>query len=206
MEFSRSSDKKPVLNLSDYNIYDTSNSAFNNVMTVDAYGDAAQDFATLPPWQAALASDFVTLNFDNPDVNSITATPENLFDNLDDKNYIYKVDSPAIGFMPDSSNAGPYQFGNEIIGLLSQWPGNTQDATAPLVTNLDITITGNIPNATALTSDSATGVVQANGDFTITVTVPDGTTLVTLTATLENQTSTIDVNIDADFSTSITNP
>ncbi len=81
-----------------------------------------------------------------------------------------------------------------------------EDITAPTVTNLDITITGNIPNATALTSGSATGVVQANGDFTITVTVPDGTTLVTLTATLENQTSTIDVNIDADFSTSITNP
>ncbi|MCF6235577.1 MAG: hypothetical protein L3J70_04270 [Gammaproteobacteria bacterium] len=48
----------------------------------------------------------------------------------------------------------------------------------------------------------ATGVVQANGDFT--VTVPDDATLVTLTTTLENQTSTIDVNIDADFSTSIT--
>ncbi len=78
------------------------------------------------------------------------------------------------------------------------------DITPPAVTNVDITITGNIPNATALTSGSATGVVQANGDFTITVTVPDDATLVTLTTTLENQTSTIDVNIDADFSTSIT--
>jgi len=29
--------------------------------------------------------------------------------------------------MPNGSNAGPYQFGNEIIGLLPQWPGGSID-------------------------------------------------------------------------------
>ncbi len=81
-----------------------------------------------------------------------------------------------------------------------------EDITAPAITNIDITITGNIPNATALTSGAATGTVQSNGDFTITVTVPGRTTLVTLTATRENQTSTIDINIGTNFSTSTTNP
>ncbi len=113
--------KTPVLNVSDYNIYNT----FNQMIGVDVYGAGSQFFPTLAPWQAALNTDFVSLNFDNPDVNSITEIPENLFDNLDDKNYIYKASSPAIGFMPDGSNAGPYQFGNEIIGLLSQWPGTS---------------------------------------------------------------------------------
>ncbi len=110
--------KKPVLNYSDYNVYHSSNS----IISVDAYGLSSQGFATLPPWQAALASQFVTLNFDNPDTNSITVNPADLFDNLGDKNYIYKVGSPAIDMMPDGTNAGPYQFGGETIGLLPQWP------------------------------------------------------------------------------------
>jgi len=87
---------------------------------VDAYGDAAQGFTTLPPWQAVLTSQFITLSFYNPDTNSFTETPANLFDNLDDKNYIYKTGSPAFGMMPDGSNTGPYQFINEVIVLLSQ--------------------------------------------------------------------------------------
>ena len=113
--------KKPVINNSNNNIYNT----FNTLITVDKYGMLGAGFTQLSNWQAALASQFESLNYDNPDPNSIVEIPENLFDNLDDKNYINKVDSPAIGFMPDGSNAGPYQFGNEIIGLLPQWPGNS---------------------------------------------------------------------------------
>ncbi|MCF6299534.1 MAG: hypothetical protein L3J52_00180 [Proteobacteria bacterium] len=115
--------KKPVLNISDYNIYNT----FNLIIAADNYGDGSQGFATLNPWQAALDAQFVSLNFDNPDINSITETPGILFDNLDDKNYTYKAGSPAIGMMPDGSNAGPYQLGNETIGLLPQWPGGNID-------------------------------------------------------------------------------
>ncbi len=113
--------KKPVINNSDNNIYNT----FSTLITVDKYGTLGAGFTQLSNWQTALASQFESLNYDNPDTNSITEIPEDLFDNLDDKNYMNKLGSPAIGFMPDGSNAGPYQFGNEIIGLLPQWPGNS---------------------------------------------------------------------------------
>ncbi len=113
--------KKPTLNYSDYNIYNT----FNLVISADSYGSAYQGFSALNIWQTALASQFVSLNFDNPDANSIAVNPADLFDNLDNKNYIYKAGSPAIGMMPDGTNAGPYQLGNEVIGLLPQWPAGT---------------------------------------------------------------------------------
>jgi len=113
--------KKPVLDFSNYNIYNN----FERIVGVDVYGSASQWFSTLGSWQTALNSQFASLNFDNPDANSITANPTDLFEDLDDKNYIYKAGSPAIGMMPDGSNAGPYQFGDEIIGLLPQWPGVT---------------------------------------------------------------------------------
>ena len=115
--------KQPTLNASDYNIYHD----VEWLVSVDKFGVSDQGFATLPSWQAALASQSITLNFDSPDANSITEIPENLFENLNDKNYIYKAESPAIGMMPNGSNAGPYQFGNEIIGLLLQWPGASVD-------------------------------------------------------------------------------
>ncbi|MCF6314406.1 MAG: InlB B-repeat-containing protein, partial [Verrucomicrobiales bacterium] len=136
--------KKPVLNVSDYNIYNT----FNTIVGADTYGSGSQSFSTLTPWQAALSAQFVSLNVDNPDANSITETPGNLFDNLNDKNYIYKTGSPAIGMMPDGSNAGPYQFGDEVIGLLPLWPGG-----APSLTNeLTVNTTGN-------------GTVSGAGDY-----------------------------------------
>ncbi|MCF6341076.1 MAG: hypothetical protein L3J10_10085 [Sulfurimonas sp.] len=75
------------------------------------------------------------------------------------------------------------------------------DIIAPAVKNIAITITGNIPNATALTSGLTTGTVQSNGDFIITLTVPNGTSTVMLTAIHEEQTSTLDINISAIFST-----
>lgn len=111
--------KKPVLNLSNYNIYNS----FNSLIGIDKYGSLNQGFTLLSTWQTALANQFESLNYNNPDMNSITESPANLFNNLNDKKYIYKPSSPAIGFMTDGSNAGPYQYGNETIGLLPQWPG-----------------------------------------------------------------------------------
>jgi len=45
-----------------------------------------------------------------------------LFVDLANKDYRNAPGSPAIGFMPDGSNAGPYQTGHEVIGLLPNWP------------------------------------------------------------------------------------
>jgi len=110
----------PVLNESDYNIYDSS---FRIV--ADRFSGADQGFNTLGSWQAKLASEVVSLNVDNPDTNSITANSSSLFIDLANKDYRNAPGSPALGFMPDGSNAGPYQFGNEVIGLLPNWPQYT---------------------------------------------------------------------------------
>jgi len=109
----------PVLNESDYNIYENS---FRII--ADRYSSTVptQNFNTLSAWQAKLASEIVSLNVDNPDTNSITADPSSLFIDLANKDYRNAPGSPALGFMPDGSNAGPYQTGHEIIGLLPNWP------------------------------------------------------------------------------------
>jgi len=110
--------KKAVLNEADYNIYP--DVGFNMIM--DRYSATDQRFGTLAAWQAALASGIVSLNVDNPDANSITSNPNSLFVDIANKDYRNAPNSPALGFMPDGSNAGPYQTGHEVIGLLPNWP------------------------------------------------------------------------------------
>ncbi len=113
--------KLPVLNESDYNIYDSS---FQ--IDADRYSGADQPFFTLSAWQAKLASEVMALNVDNPDGNSISQDMTGFFVDLANKDYRNVPGSPALGFMPDGSNAGPYQTGHEVIGLLPNWPMYTQ--------------------------------------------------------------------------------
>ncbi len=97
---------------SNYNIYD-----MTPLFTVDKYSSTSKNYAGLSAWQAAKKADSTTLGIDNPDANSINSSYSALFiePNID-RDYKYLALSPAIGMMPDGSNAGPYQYGSEIIG------------------------------------------------------------------------------------------
>lgn len=102
-----------VVNLvsSDYNIYDNT---FQNA--ADRYSATGVYFHTLADWKKAQDSQFVTLAMSSPDSHSITSSASVLFNNPSAAVYTHKSGSPAIGFLPDKTNAGPYQNGNEVIG------------------------------------------------------------------------------------------
>jgi len=125
-----SSDIKQVdLVYSDYNIFDDSFKA-----DVDRYSAGnAFSYTTLPSWQQALAEDHVSLDVNNPDTNSTTSTRQVLFSDPDNRDYTNAPGSPAIGMMSDGSNAGAYQTGTEIIGLLPSHPMYTGNASAGLI-------------------------------------------------------------------------
>lgn len=100
---------------SDFNIFDSS----MNII-IDRYSNATQAkyFKSLAAWNAALAKDALTLGKDHPDMNSVTAAAAELLLDPTNKAYRYRPGSIAFMLMPDGSNAGPYQQGNETIGQL----------------------------------------------------------------------------------------
>ncbi len=98
---------------SDYNIFDSS---FKII--ADRYSKvvSARYYSDLPKWQAAQDVDLLTLGVSNPDQHSTKKLYTSLFVDVDKGDYSYLPGSAAIGFMKDGSNAGPYQYGNEVIG------------------------------------------------------------------------------------------
>lgn len=109
-----SSTKYTELEFSNYNIFDPT---FRVI--VDRYSPSSKTFHSLSDWQSAKASGIFTLGIDNPDAQSIQAERARLFKNTGGADYLYSSTSPALGFMPDKTNAGPYQIGNERIGRVA---------------------------------------------------------------------------------------
>jgi len=64
----------------------------------------------------------MSLDVSNPDRDSITVNATSLFLRDVDDGYQPAVGSSAAGLLPDGSCAGPYQYGNEIVGSLPGWP------------------------------------------------------------------------------------
>jgi hypothetical protein len=108
-----------VLSESDYNLW--SGQSFY----LGSRTQGAVSYETLAQWQNAKASDHPWLAIDNPDANSIRwgtdPTYAVLYKDFANRDFTYADGSPAIGFMPDGSNAGPYQVGNEVIGCRLPW-------------------------------------------------------------------------------------
>ena len=107
---------KARLVASNYNIFDTGNP---EAFLLDGLPDTIKVYKTLDKWKAVISSETLSLSVDNPDSNSIeVADPSTLFNDITKRDYRYTDTSPAKGFMPDGTNAGPYQYGYETIGLL----------------------------------------------------------------------------------------
>ncbi len=96
---------------SNYNIFDPS-----FLTIVSQYEPGQTFFRDLPSWQAVLNGAHVNVNLSRPDLNSVTASPSALFTNPATGNVTNKAGSPALGRMPDGTNAGAYQLGTERIG------------------------------------------------------------------------------------------
>lgn len=96
---------------SDYNIFDTSLS-----INFDRFNASSGNYTSLAALQALTSASHTMLGFDNPDPNSIQSDAATLFENAGAADFTNRSGSPAIGFMPDGSNAGAYQVGSETIG------------------------------------------------------------------------------------------
>lgn len=112
--------KKANLVSSNYNIFNST----TKVIT-DRYSKtvSSKTYSSLSQWQQVRANDLITVSTNNPDANSISASYKDIFVDVAKHDYRLKANSPAKSFMPDNTNAGPYQYGNETIGLLGIWPG-----------------------------------------------------------------------------------
>ncbi|WP_198263398.1 right-handed parallel beta-helix repeat-containing protein [sulfur-oxidizing endosymbiont of Gigantopelta aegis] len=117
IDFKDETDIDAQLVASDYNVFDNT---FK--VSIDRYGISQRSFKTLTDWQAAKTIDFVALSFDFPDSNSIISSADLLFMDSVNRDYHYKNTSPAKSLLADASNAGPYQLGTELIGLLPDYP------------------------------------------------------------------------------------
>lgn len=109
-----SSVKHTLLEYSNYNIFDP-----KFQVIVDRYSPSTKTFHNFSQWQSEKASGVVSLGMNNPDAQSIQADRAVLFKDVGDVKYVYSSASPAFGFMPDNTNAGPYQKGNEQIGRVN---------------------------------------------------------------------------------------
>lgn len=109
----RTVDEAPNLIASDHNLYDSN---FQKII-MDMYAADSRQYKSLVDWQNALAADSHSLGIDNPDKNSALVAYTKLFVDIEKHNYKHAPDSPTIVFMPDKSNAGPYQLGTEAIGV-----------------------------------------------------------------------------------------
>lgn len=105
--------KVVALTYSDYNIFDRS---FDII--ADRYSSNAKNYTKISDWQSALASQLLTLSTNNPDQHSTTASAKNLFTDIGSREYKYRAGSIANNFMPNGDNAGPYQKGTEMIGII----------------------------------------------------------------------------------------
>jgi hypothetical protein len=105
--------KKPLLVSSNYNVFDGSFEAI-----VDRYGDyPTVQVRNFEQWKSMRSGDAVSLGVDFPDSKSKIYQARDVVQNIDVGNYKYTANFAADKFMPNGTNAGPYQYGNEVIGL-----------------------------------------------------------------------------------------
>lgn len=105
--------KRPSLKYSNHNVF-----APPFLVMLDLYGDGhpVVRVGSLSDLQSKKASDAVSLKLDYPDSKSKLYEAQDLVQNASVGNYRYTTKFAADKFMPDGSNAGPYQYGNEDIG------------------------------------------------------------------------------------------
>ncbi|MGS2724292.1 hypothetical protein ACVBEJ_11145 [Porticoccus sp. GXU_MW_L64] len=104
-------DYQQSISRSDYNVF-----AVNPQVELFRYQDGGKQFTTLSEWQAARDSTLPS----SPGANSAVLEGNALARNIAVGDYSLPEGSPAIDFVEGSANVGPYQNGNEIIGVFDR--------------------------------------------------------------------------------------
>jgi hypothetical protein len=99
---------------------------YNVLSKFDVYlksGASESRFYNFTDWKAATTATHPHIKVDNPDSNSLEVgyTIEPFFTDFDQRDFTYAGTAPWLGMMPDGSNPGPYQNGDEVIGCRIPW-------------------------------------------------------------------------------------
>jgi hypothetical protein len=111
----------------DYNVYGAFSAYFR--ATDGVVPQFEKRYSNLTAWQAAVSREHPYVKVSSPDANSVNVTTNilpTLFTNAAARDFTNAPGSPAIGLMPDGSNAGAYKTGNEVIGARLDWIDLTQ--------------------------------------------------------------------------------
>lgn len=93
--------------------------SFSAVM--DRYSPTSIAYTTLDAWKKAKNASSISLEIDSPDANSKqVAYATTLFLSTATRLFAPQAGSPVLGLLPDGTNAGPYQIGTEVIGIIDQ--------------------------------------------------------------------------------------
>jgi hypothetical protein len=103
---------------SDYNVTSRGNAYLRT-----GTGGQVYDASNLAEWKTATTATHPHIKVDNPDQNSIEVGFDfkSFFTDFDNRDFTYSASAPWLGMMPDGSNPGPYQTGDEIIGCRIPW-------------------------------------------------------------------------------------
>lgn len=107
--------RRTQVEASDYNLWPTEASGQFN-MACDYTRPSQQIVTSLTTWKALNGSSGLYTIITDIGNNESTAAFADVFTDAANGDYSYKVGSPALAFMGDGSNAGPYQLGTETIG------------------------------------------------------------------------------------------
>ena len=108
--------KRANLLTSDYNFF-----GGNAAVITGRYSSNQALYRNLEDWQEGSPGDFLNLTTSRADTNSRANIVDGVFADINSNNYRY-TDVNALSLMPDGSRVGPYQNGNEVIGLLPRFP------------------------------------------------------------------------------------
>lgn len=93
------------------------------------YDTGGLGFTTLAAWQtASVSSKRIPAS---PDQNSAEFNTTDIYTDENNGLFTPPINSPLLGFMPNGDNAGPYQKGNETIGLINNYLQQPQIQKSP---------------------------------------------------------------------------
>jgi hypothetical protein len=111
----------------DHNVYGDFSSYFR--ATDGVVPQFETRYSSFAMWQAAQSGDNPYVKVSNPDANGVNVTTNilpTLFTSAAARDFTNAPGSPAIGLMPDGSNAGAYKTGDEVVGARLDWIDLTQ--------------------------------------------------------------------------------
>jgi hypothetical protein len=113
--------KRPFLTSSNLNFFGSG----LNIIT-GMYSSSSKSYSNLTDWQNNAYMDFTSLNSSSVlETESLIGSHETQFLDLSARDYHYVADT--FNLKQNNTSIGPYEIGNEVIGLKTGWPTHTSN-------------------------------------------------------------------------------